>query len=1034
MSKHIGLRLGMAFAVLIAILVGIGQLGLRRTREINDSLSDITGRRLAKLQLAREALTLSNRNSRITMEIFLLQDRTLIDPLLATRAENTKKISELVAKIASRCESEKEKQLLSAVEGTRKPYIDSYLRALNLLVDEKKHAAAEAVMVNETTPALLKYHAAWDEFVEFQKNQVDTAAAQAKVDYARARRLASLLIALAVAVALAIALFVTHETVRQTCELADANKKLASEAEERKRTAQELRDREDRLRLILESTAEAIYGVDLEGRCTFCNPACLRLLGYERSDELLGKNMHDLIHHSRPDGTRLMAEESGVLQALRSEQGVHVTDEVLWKANGTPFPAEYWSYPQRKGKDVVGAVVAFVDITERKVAEKALRESEQRFQSAFEYAGVGMALVDLNGKWLQVNRALCNFLGYTGSELLATNFQAITHPDDLSKDLQSRQHLLDGVIKIYQTEKRYLHKHGHAVWGLLTASPVCKADGKPAYFVTQIQDISKRKQAQEALREREAQLQLLLDSTAEAIYGIDPQGNCTFSNRACLKLLGYEHANDLLGKHMHNLLHHSCADGSPFPVEQCPIYRTFLRGEGSHVDSEVMWKADGTCFPSEYWSHPVWREGKTVGCVVTFVDITGRKRAQEALRAAHLESELFINSVPSILIGTDAGGRITRWNLAAANVFALPASAVRGKSLKNCGIKWIAPNTEPEIDSWLRIKKGGRRCDLPFEKDGSQHFLGLTINRVTFAKEKSVGLLITGADISERMRLEEQLRQAQKLEAIGQLAAGIAHEINTPTQYVGDNTTFVKQSWSAISNVARAAQRLDDESKTGAVSADTTACLNRCIKEADLDYLLEEIPKAIDQSLEGVHRVAKIVRAMKEFSHPASEEKTALDINRAIETTITVARNEWKYVCEVETSLDPALPLVPCHAGEFNQVILNLLINAAHAIRGVVGDGTDSKGKIRVATRHDGDEVEISIQDTGCGIPKEIQSRIFEPFFTTKPVGQGTGQGLALAHTSIVRRHDGRLWFETIVGKGSTFFIRMPVSPAATES
>ncbi|MGB2605443.1 MAG: ATP-binding protein, partial [Candidatus Sulfotelmatobacter sp.] len=416
-------------------------------------------------------------------------------------------------------------------------------------------------------------------------------------------------------------------------------------------------------------------------------------------------------------------------------------------------------------------------------------------------------------------------------------------------------------------------------------------------------------------------------------------------------------------------------------------------------------------------------------------DITKRKEAQEALRAQHAESELFINSVPSILIGTDEQGKITRWNLAAAKVFALPASAVRGKSLKDCGIKWTAPNIEAEIDSWLRIKKGGRRSDLPFEKNGNQHFLGLSVNRVTFVNEKSVGgLLITGAEISERIRLEQQLRQAQKLEAIGQLAAGIAHEINTPIQYVGDNATFIKQSWSSISNVARAAQRLDDESKSGAVSAEATACLRRCIQEADLDYLIEEIPKAIDQSLDGVSRVAKIVRAMKDFSHPSSEEKALVDINRAIETTITVARNEWKYVCEVETTLEPELPLVRCHAGEFNQVILNLLINAAHAIRGVVGEGTDRKGKIRVATRHDGNEVEISIQDTGCGIPKEIQSRIFEPFFTTKPVGQGTGQGLALAHTSIVRRHDGRLWFETIEGEGTTFFIRLPILPAAAKS
>jgi PAS domain S-box-containing protein len=546
---------------------------------------------------------------------------------------------------------------------------------------------------------------------------------------------------------------------------------------------------------------------------------------------------------------------------------------------------------------------ARIDAGSRIVVQKALRESEQRFQGAFEHAGVGMALVDLTGKWLQVNSALCDFLGYKRSELTGTsNFQTVTHLENLPKSPQSAQEVDDRKPAIAQIEQRYLHKDGHAVWGLLTVSPVSTGDGRPVYFVAQIQDISQR------------------------------------------------------------------------------------------------------------------------------------KHAEDALRASHAESELFINSVPSILIGTDAHGRITRWNLAAADTFALPASAVRGKSLKDCGITWLSPDIETEIDSWLRIEKGGRRSDLLFQKDGSQHFLGLSVNKVTFAQEKSLGLLITGVDITERRHLEEQLRQAQKLEAIGQLAAGIAHEINTPTQYVGDNTTFIKQSWSAISNLARAAQQLDEESQAGATSQEATARLHQCIKDADLDYLLEEMPNAVDQSLEGVQRVAKIVRAMKEFSHPGSEEKTALDINRAIETTITVARNEWKYVSDMETCLDHELPQVQCHAGELNQVILNLLINAAHAIRQVVGDGSDRKGKIRVATTRDQDGVEISIQDSGCGIPEAIQSRVFEPFFTTKPVGQGTGQGLALAHTTIVRRHGGRIWFETAEGKGTTFFLRLPISSPPAES
>jgi len=198
-------------------------------------------------------------------------------------------------------------------------------------------------------------------------------------------------------------------------------------------------------------------------------------------------------------------------------------------------------------------------------------------------------------------------------------------------------------------------------------------------------------------------------------------------------------------------------------------------------------------------------------------------------------------------------------------------------------------------------------------------------------------------------------------------------------------------------------------------------------KEIDLPYLREEIPKAIKQSLEGVERVGKIVRAMKEFSHPGPKEKTPTNLNKAIENTVTVARNEWKYVSEMILDLDPDLPLVPCHPNEFNQVILNLVINAAHAIADVVGNGATNKGKITVSTRRKGDKVEISVKDTGTGIPPEIRSKIFDPFFTTKEVGKGTGQGLAIARSIVVDKHGGTIDFETEVGKGTTFTIYLPI-------
>ncbi|HEX8818187.1 MAG TPA: cache domain-containing protein [Terriglobales bacterium] len=401
------------------------------------------------------------------------------------------------------------------------------------------------------------------------------------------------------------------------------------------------------------------------------------------------------------------------------------------------------------------------------------------------------------------------------------------------------------------------------------------------------------------------------------------------------------------------------------------------------------------------------------------------------LEKAHEETEVFLEAMPSFLIGVDANGRIARWNRAAENIFGVSKKSVLGRPFADCGIKWLRADMADEIARWWKVETYHRCEDASFEKNQKPRFLGLHIRRIPAAIKESAGFVVTGADITDRKFLEQQVNQANRLEAVGQLAAGIAHEINTPTQYVADNTTFVKSSCEPIMQLLVLCQNMRHEAAAGPISPALLCRFDELVKACDLPYLEKELPNAIDQSLEGLRRISWIVKAMKEFSHPGSNEKLPLDINRAIETTITVARNEWKYVADVVTDLDPSLPSVPCLQGEFNQVILNLLVNAAHAIAGVVGDGAKAKGKITVATRKVDDSVEISIHDTGTGIPVEIQPRIFEPFFTTKPVGKGTGQGLSLAHSTVVKRHHGQIWFESAVGEGTTFHIRLPLEAHA---
>jgi signal transduction histidine kinase/HAMP domain-containing protein len=404
-----------------------------------------------------------------------------------------------------------------------------------------------------------------------------------------------------------------------------------------------------------------------------------------------------------------------------------------------------------------------------------------------------------------------------------------------------------------------------------------------------------------------------------------------------------------------------------------------------------------------------------------------RKKAEEALRVSSAETELFLACIPSILIGLDSAGRITRWNAAAVATFGVDAANVIGRTLDGCGIQWSRSDFRSEVTRWLAATTFLSPEDLTFKRGDDTRFLGLGVQPIGGSSGTS-GLIVTGADITRRKGLEEQLRQAQKLEAVGQLAAGIAHEINTPAQFVGDNIGFLKESWANIADLIQLSRRLREEAGCGSLQVQTAAALDAACQRADVDYLLAEVPSAIDQSSKGMERISEIVRAVKEFSHPGGKEKRPVDINHAISNTIIVARNEWKYVADVVTQLDPTVVPVSCLAGEFNQVMLNLIVNAAQAIAASTNGTHGAKGTITISTTQLQDAVRIAIHDTGAGIPKHIQSRVFEPFFTTKPVGQGTGQGLALAHTVIVQRHKGQIWFESAADTGTTFFVLLPLT------
>jgi PAS domain S-box-containing protein len=294
---------------------------------------------------------------------------------------------------------------------------------------------------------------------------------------------------------------------------------------------------------------------------------------------------------------------------------------------------------------------------------------------------------------------------------------------------------------------------------------------------------------------------------------------------------------------------------------------------------------------------------------------------------------------------------------------------------------------------------------------------------------ESGGAIATCRDVTAQHHLEQQLREAQKFEAIGQLAAGIAHEINTPTQFVSDNVRFLDGASRDLLAALEACQRvLAGLSEGGVPSRDAVKVAADAIRAADPVFLQNEVPAAIRQSLEGLDRIASIARGVRAFSMAGSGEKRHVDLNAEVENTVAVSRNEWKYVSEVVLDLDRGLPAVECVAAEINQVVLNLLINAAHAIEESGNSQATTLGRITVSTRHAVSSAEIRVRDTGTGIPDHVRGRIFDPFFTTKAPGRGTGQGLSIARTIIAEKHGGTIHFESRVGDGTEFVVCLPLT------
>lgn len=398
---------------------------------------------------------------------------------------------------------------------------------------------------------------------------------------------------------------------------------------------------------------------------------------------------------------------------------------------------------------------------------------------------------------------------------------------------------------------------------------------------------------------------------------------------------------------------------------------------------------------------------------------------ESKLQSAHLNAELLIASIPSLLICLDENGRVSRWNPCAETVFEVSTADAIGKRLADLPIRW---SDHQRLKGLLSDETPQEHLhnELQFvDRYSTQHTIDVRVCQLN-DDATSFSTLIVGTDVTKQRFIQSQLDQSQRLESVGQLAAGVAHEINTPMQYIGDNVRYVAKTLDRLAGLIECLPALVDETISDERLIEIRNSLSDCGDARKIRSSLRQIPEALTDSIEGVEAVSKIVAAMKEFSHPGTDEKIQLCINHILQSTIAVARNEWKYIADVETDLKDNLTPIYGLPSELNQAFLNIIINAAHAIGERVERKELEKGTITVRTTETEDGVQVTVADNGCGIPDYAKKRVFEPFFTTKDVGKGTGQGLAIAHSVIVQKHQGKLWFDSQEGEGTTFTIQIP--------
>ena len=748
---------------------------------------------------------------------------------------------------------------------------------------------------------------------------------------------------------------------------------------ERKRSEMALLESQERYRLIFESSHEGIVLSSPDGDVLEANPAAARIFGYPLREfkRLNTRTLYfDPSMRERFTAAMTANDRYGYFEA----RGRHADGSAL----ELELSASVRRYPDGR---LLGYQTSIRDVTAHKQAEQRLRTSERRFRTVYDSAPIGIKLIAPDGRYLDVNPAFCQMIGYTRDELLQRTFLDITHPDDVPMGIHHKQQLLTGERDVIHEEKRYICASGEYVWALVSVAVVRGEGGAASYMISQVIDITDRRVTEEKLRDSEERFRALAENSHDLILILDADARVRYVSPSVKRVMGYD-PGTIEGRRIFEYMHE---DDVPL-LQSAFESRSSVPGVGELVTFRAR-HADGSWRMMEevgtnLFDHPTIR-----GLVINARDVTSRWETERALAQAKQELDAVINVSPLPIIVVNESRRVQLWNPAAEQTFGWSAAEVLGQAYPIS-----APSTtDGEVEHFFRESFRGESAAgteiWRRRKDGELRLLQLWNAQLPAGPDGKTALVGVMADITESRKMEEQLRQAQKMEAVGRLAGGIAHDFNNMLTAIGGHVHLIQEDLSVSDPIQRD---------------------------------LEEVSAAVD-------RAANLTRQLLAFSRKQVLQPQPVDVDAVVRGIENMLQRLIGEDVELSTALQSGLRAVLVDRGQLEQVLVNLAVNARDAMPrgGTLSisteevDATDA----RVASRLgliEGRYISIVVTDNGHGMDAATTARIFEPFFTTKAVGHGTGLGLSTVY-GIVKQSGGEIHVRSAPGAGTTFTISFPV-------